>query len=76
MQSKAAAVRLILFDVDGVLTDGRVLVHADGSETKAFAIRDGIALVWAQRNNIKVGLLSARARTARSTMSSAIYATS
>jgi 3-deoxy-D-manno-octulosonate 8-phosphate phosphatase KdsC-like HAD superfamily phosphatase len=31
LQSKAAAVRLILFDVDGVLTDGRVLVHADGS---------------------------------------------
>ena len=57
---KAAAVRLILFDVDGVLTDGRVLVHADGTESKTFAIRDGIAMVWAQRADIKVGLLSAR----------------
>jgi len=60
LQSKAAAVRLILFDVDGVLTDGRVLVHSDGTESKSFAIRDGIALVWAQRSKIKVGLLSAR----------------
>src|SRR5262245_37200621 len=60
LQSKASAVRLILFDVDGVLTDGRVLIHSDGTETKAFAIRDGIALVWAQRSHVKVGLLSAR----------------
>ena len=60
LQSKAAAVRLILFDVDGVLTDGRVLVHSDGTESKSFAIRDGIALVWAQRSKLKVGLLSAR----------------
>ena len=60
LQSKAAATRLILFDVDGVLTDGRVLVHADGTESKSFAIRDGIALVWAQRHQVKVGLLSAR----------------
>jgi 3-deoxy-D-manno-octulosonate 8-phosphate phosphatase (KDO 8-P phosphatase) len=60
LHSKAAATRLILFDVDGVLTDGRVLIHADGTESKSFAIRDGIALVWAQRSNVKVGLLSAR----------------
>ena len=60
LQSKASAVRLVLFDVDGVLTDGRVLIHSDGTETKSFAIRDGIALVWAQRSNIRVGLLSAR----------------
>ena len=60
LQSKAAAIRLILFDVDGVLTDGRVIVHADGSESKTFVIRDGIAMVWAQRSDVKVGLLSAR----------------
>ena len=60
LQSKASAVRLILFDVDGVLTDGRVLIHSDGTETKSFAIRDGIALVWAQRSKVRVGLLSAR----------------
>ncbi|HUR34655.1 MAG TPA: hypothetical protein VM032_12720 [Vicinamibacterales bacterium] len=57
---RAAAVRMILFDVDGVLTDGRVVINADGSESKTFFIRDGIAMVWAQRAGIKVGFLSAR----------------
>jgi 3-deoxy-D-manno-octulosonate 8-phosphate phosphatase (KDO 8-P phosphatase) len=60
IDTRAAGIRLVLFDVDGVLTDGRVLVHADGTESKSFAIRDGIALVWAQRYGIRVGFLSAR----------------
>lgn len=58
--TKAAAIRLILFDVDGVLTDGTVVMHSDGSESKNFHIRDGAALVWAQRAGLLVGLLSAR----------------
>ena len=57
---RAGRVKLILFDVDGVLTDGGVTMHADGSESKSFAIRDGIALVWAQRQQLTVGILSAR----------------
>jgi 3-deoxy-D-manno-octulosonate 8-phosphate phosphatase (KDO 8-P phosphatase) len=57
---RAARIRMILFDVDGVLTDGRVVINADGSESKTFFIRDGIAMVWAQRAGIKVGFLSAR----------------
>ena len=53
-------IRLLLFDVDGVLTDGVVLMHADGSEAKGFHIRDGAAMVWAQRAGLTVGWLSAR----------------
>ncbi len=60
VSDKAARIRLVLFDVDGVLTDGRVQIHADGTESKNFFIRDGIAIVWAQRVGIKVGFLSAR----------------
>jgi 3-deoxy-D-manno-octulosonate 8-phosphate phosphatase (KDO 8-P phosphatase) len=60
VQDYASAVRLLLFDVDGVLTDGRVIIHSDGSEGKTFCIRDGIGMVWAQRAGIKVGFLSAR----------------
>jgi 3-deoxy-D-manno-octulosonate 8-phosphate phosphatase (KDO 8-P phosphatase) len=59
-ESKAERVRLLLFDVDGVLTDGVVVMHADGSESKGFHIRDGAAIVWAQRAGLTVGLLSAR----------------
>ncbi len=60
LQQKASRVQLFLFDVDGVLTDGTVVMHADGSESKAFHIRDGSAIVWAQRAGLQVGLLSAR----------------
>jgi 3-deoxy-D-manno-octulosonate 8-phosphate phosphatase (KDO 8-P phosphatase) len=51
---------MLLFDVDGVLTDGSVTLHGDGSEAKNFFIRDGLALVWAQRAGLQVGLLSGR----------------
>jgi len=61
LNEQAARVRLILFDVDGVLTDGTVAINGDGSESKTFGIRDGIAMVWAQRAGLKVGFLSARA---------------
>jgi 3-deoxy-D-manno-octulosonate 8-phosphate phosphatase (KDO 8-P phosphatase) len=60
VQERAHRIKLLLLDVDGVLTDGTVVIHADGSESKPFAIRDGIALVWAQRAGVRVGILSAR----------------
>jgi 3-deoxy-D-manno-octulosonate 8-phosphate phosphatase (KDO 8-P phosphatase) len=60
LDERALGIRLLLFDVDGVLTDGVVLMHADGSESKGFHIRDGAAMVWAQRAGLTVGLLSAR----------------
>ena len=60
LTAKAAKIKLLLFDVDGVMTDGAVLIHGDGTESKRFHIRDGIAMVWAQRAGLTVGLLSAR----------------
>ena len=60
----AARLRLLLFDVDGVLTDGKILLHPDGTESKRFDIKDGTGLVWAQRVGLKVGLLSARTSSA------------
>jgi 3-deoxy-D-manno-octulosonate 8-phosphate phosphatase (KDO 8-P phosphatase) len=66
INQQAARVRLILFDVDGVLTDGTLIVHADGSESKVFDIKDGTGIVWAQRLGLTVGLLSARSSAATS----------
>ncbi|HEX9367992.1 MAG TPA: HAD-IIIA family hydrolase [Vicinamibacterales bacterium] len=63
-------IKLLLFDVDGVLTDGSIIVNGDGTESKQFNIRDGAGLVWAQRAGLAVGLLSARladATTVRAT---------
>jgi 3-deoxy-D-manno-octulosonate 8-phosphate phosphatase (KDO 8-P phosphatase) len=64
MPADARRIRLLLLDVDGVLTDGTILMHHDGGESKAFHIRDGAAIVWAQRAGLKVGLLSGRASDA------------
>lgn len=61
LTARARRVRLLLLDVDGVLTDGLVFVTAAGDEAKGFSIRDGAGLVWAQRLGIEVGLLSGRA---------------
>jgi len=60
LASRAGRVRLLLLDVDGVLTDGTITIAGDGSEAKRFDIKDGAAIVWAQRLGLKVGLLSAR----------------
>ena len=60
IEKRAARIRLVLFDVDGVLTDARVVLHGDGRESKQFHIRDGIAMVCAQRVGLQIGLLSAR----------------
>jgi 3-deoxy-D-manno-octulosonate 8-phosphate phosphatase (KDO 8-P phosphatase) len=64
IQVKAKGIKLLLFDVDGVLTDGKILLHPDGTESKQFDIKDGTGIVWAQRAGLKVGVLSARSSAA------------
>ena len=59
-ERRAKTIRLVLLDVDGVLTDGSVLMHGDGTESKHFFIRDGAGIVWAMRAGLMIGLLSAR----------------
>ncbi|HJZ70651.1 MAG TPA: HAD hydrolase family protein [Vicinamibacterales bacterium] len=54
----------MLFDVDGVLTDGKIVMHADGTESKVFDIKDGTAIVWAMRLGLQIGFLSARVSAA------------
>jgi len=63
-EQRAAKIKLVLFDVDGVLTDGKILMHADGSESKTFDIKDGTGIVWALRQGLTVGFLSARSSAA------------
>ena len=60
VEHAARRIKLILFDVDGVLTDGKILMHADGTESKRFDIKDGTAIVWALKLGLTVGFLSAR----------------
>lgn len=54
------SIRLLLLDVDGVLTDGRCYLDADGRESLAFSIQDGAALSLWRRTGRAIGLLSGR----------------
>lgn len=58
--AKAERVRLAIFDVDGVLTDGRLILGDDGTEHKAFHVRDGLGLVLMREAGLKVAIISAR----------------
>jgi 3-deoxy-D-manno-octulosonate 8-phosphate phosphatase (KDO 8-P phosphatase) len=59
LRRKASGVRMLLFDVDGVLTDGTFERHG-GEEVKRFHSRDGIGFVLARRAGLKLGLVSGR----------------
>lgn len=60
----AADIRLIVSDVDGVWTDGRVIYAGDRTELKEFHVRDGLAAKLAQRAGIVVALLTSRSSQA------------
>ncbi len=64
LEARARNLRLVLLDVDGVLTDGTIAVSGTSAEFKAFSIRDGAAMVWTMRSGLELGLLSGRASDA------------
>jgi len=53
-------IRLLLLDVDGVMTDGRIIYDNHGGETKAFDVKDGHGLKLIQRAGIQVGIITGR----------------
>lgn len=57
-------IRMIIFDVDGILTDGSILIDDRGVETKRFHVRDGTAIRAAMKLGIKVGILTGRSSQA------------
>ena len=60
IQQCAAGIRLACFDVDGTLTDGRLLFTDDGAEIKAFHVHDGQGLRLLEDSGITVALITAR----------------
>lgn len=57
---RAATVKMLIVDCDGVLTDGRVIILPNGEETKAFDEKDGHAVRMAQRAGLAVAIISGR----------------
>jgi 3-deoxy-D-manno-octulosonate 8-phosphate phosphatase (KDO 8-P phosphatase) len=60
VERRAACVRLLLLDCDGVLTDGRITPSANGDELKSFHTRDGHGLVMLHRAGLRSGIISGR----------------
>jgi 3-deoxy-D-manno-octulosonate 8-phosphate phosphatase (KDO 8-P phosphatase) len=52
--------RLLIMDVDGVLTDGRIILDSHGHELKEFDVKDGHGIVMAHRANLRTALISGR----------------
>lgn len=60
VQQAAAAVRLLVLDVDGVLTDGRLHYGNDGEELKAFNIKDGLGIKLLRSVGVGVAIITGR----------------
>jgi 3-deoxy-D-manno-octulosonate 8-phosphate phosphatase (KDO 8-P phosphatase) len=60
IQSRTKKVKLLLLDVDGVLTDGSIILDSQGNELKAFHVRDGHGIKLAQRAGITIGIITGR----------------
>ncbi len=63
MPGDLSRIKLLLLDVDGVMTDGRIIYDSGGGETKAFDVKDGHGLKLVQRAGIKVGIITGRKST-------------
>jgi 3-deoxy-D-manno-octulosonate 8-phosphate phosphatase (KDO 8-P phosphatase) len=60
LRQRAAAIRLVIFDVDGVMTDGTLWYGADGEVLKPFHVRDGLGVKLLRRVGIEVAVISGR----------------
>ena len=55
---KIAKIKLLIFDIDGVLTNGKLLINEDGDIFREFNVRDGLGIKLLQENNIIVAFIS------------------
>ncbi|MDD5286455.1 MAG: phenylphosphate carboxylase subunit delta [Desulfuromonadaceae bacterium] len=60
MNEKLKDIRMLLLDVDGVMTDGGIIYDCNGMETKVFNVRDGHGIKMLQRYGIEVGIITGR----------------
>lgn len=59
-RDRARKIRLVIFDVDGVLTDGGLILGESGNEYKIFHVRDGQGLVMLRGSGCKIAVITAR----------------
>lgn len=60
VSSRAARIRLVILDIDGVLTDGAINISGSGELFKRFHVRDGLGIKMLQKAGIEVGIITGR----------------
>ncbi len=60
LQARARQIELVIFDVDGVLTDGSLFLGDDGQEYKAFNSKDGHGMKMLQQAGVKIAVITGR----------------
>jgi 3-deoxy-D-manno-octulosonate 8-phosphate phosphatase (KDO 8-P phosphatase) len=60
VHQQASKIKLVIFDVDGVLTNGSLFIGDDGQEYKAFHARDGLGMAMLQNSGVEIGVITAR----------------
>ena len=60
MKDALKRIKVVAMDVDGVLTDGRIIMDSNGVETKNFDVQDGFGIVFLKKCGIKTAIISAR----------------
>ena len=60
MNERLQPIKLLILDVDGVMTDGRIVFDANGVETKFFNVKDGHGIKMVQRGGVEVAIISGR----------------
>ncbi|THF54358.1 MAG: 3-deoxy-D-manno-octulosonate 8-phosphate phosphatase, partial [Methylophaga nitratireducenticrescens] len=58
--ARAKQIKLVIFDVDGVLTDGSIIIGDDGEEYKAFHSRDGHGMKLLQYTGVDIAIITGR----------------
>ena len=61
MKQRIQKIKLLALDVDGVLTDGKIVYDSAGRETKNFNVQDGYGIVFFQKAGFKTAIITARA---------------
>jgi 3-deoxy-D-manno-octulosonate 8-phosphate phosphatase (KDO 8-P phosphatase) len=64
LRERALKVTTVIFDVDGVLTDGGIILDSSGAETKRFNVQDGSGLKYLRRSGYELAIISGRESSA------------
>jgi len=64
IEKKASKIKLLILDVDGVLTDGSIYYHADATHSKAFNVPDGLGMKMLMRSGVTIAIISGKSSLA------------